>query len=711
MILRPIIIFLFSCLAGMPVHAQPRDYAKKSLLFLSELEQDSLIRGAAAGLMQDRGMPKSVFYRKYAEYRPVLQQMIRKRLPDHFRVIDKKYKTVPAAGSESFRQIRAEYVRELESTVRASMLAQPSFMQAILLHVDETDRILSFHSDIKVHSDGRIIVDEQIEVYNGNGVARSSNDEIQRGIRRSFPTRYKTAKGFNSSTGFRVLSVTVNGDREIYELKKAPNGVDMYIGNPVVNLDKGVYTYGITYETERQLIFHNQKDELYWNVNGNGWSFSCDSISALIQFPKNARIMESACYTGVQGSASTSCRSRILSDSSIFFSAIGSLMPFEGLTIAASVEKGVVSPPSQLQNAWQWTKDNLIVPVMGLFVLLFLFFHFRHWWKVGRDPRGGTVIPRFAPPAGFSPADAGYLYRQAYSEDLFAASVIDHAVNRRLIINVSKEGVIFKSTHYAFDAPPGSQYQTERHWQSYEWYGYDVSSLYGKEVSNGTYNASIAAINRSLHQQLKNRMLKTKGRANSFKSLFSLNDQAVGIGIFVLFLLGFGGIIYLAMFGTKTLVLLSAALWLVCLIIQIVFMRIIKAYTPEGRKYMDEVQGFRMYLATAEQHVYDAMNPPEKNLQLFEKYLPYAIALNCEQAWSDQFADVLESTMQQGQSPSYLRGVSGSGFRSAGLYSGISSGLSGAISSASTPPSSSSGGSSGGGSSGGGGGGGGGGGW
>ena len=206
-------------------------------------------------------------------------------------------------------------------------------------------------------------------------------------------------------------------------------------------------------------------------------------------------------------------------------------------------------------------------------------------------------------------------------------------------------------------------------------------------------------------------MLKTKGRANSFKSLFSLNDQAVGIGIFVLFLLGFGGIIYLAMFGTKTLVLLSAALWLVCLIIQIVFMRIIKAYTPEGRKYMDEVEGFRMYLATAEQHVYDAMNPPEKNLQLFEKYLPYAIALNCEQAWSDQFADVLESTMQQGQSPSYLRGVSGSGFRSAGLYSGISSGLSGAISSASTPPSSSSGGSSGGGSSGGGGGGGGGGGW
>jgi len=711
MVSRLSILILFLCLLGLRVQAQTDAYTKKSRAFLTEQEEDSLIRDAAAHVMADRGMPKTLFYRKYPEYRPVLQQMIRKRLAESFQLIDKKVTTVPARGSSTFVQFKEKYVRELESSVRASMIAQPSFMQAILLHVDETDRILSFHSELHVQQDGTILVEEAIEVYNGNGGARSSNDEIQRGIRRSFPTRYKTAKGFNSSTGFRVLSVTVNGEKELYELKKASNGVDMYIGNPMLNLEKGVYLYVIRYETKRQLIFHDNKDELYWNVNGNGWSFSCDSISALVRFPEAAKIMESACYTGTQGSTSSACSAVLLNDSSIFFSATGSLMPSEGLTIAAAIQKGVVSEPTRWQKLWLWSTDNLIIPVMALFVLLFLIFHFRHWLRVGRDPKAGTIIPRFAPPAGFSPADAGYLYRQTYSDELFAASVIDHAVNHRLIIHVSREGSIFKSTHYKFEAPPGTQYLTERHWQSYEWYGYDVSSLYGKEVSKGEYDASIAAINRSLHNQLKSRMLKTKGRSNSFKSLFSLNDQFIGIGIFVLFALGFGGIIYLTIFGTKSLVLVSAALWTACLIIQIFFMRVIKAYTVEGRKLLDEVLGFRMYLSTAEQHVYDALNPPEKNLQLFEKYLPYAIALNCEQAWSDQFSDVLESTMQQGQSPSYLRGVSGSGIRSAGLYSGISSGLSGAISSASTPPSSSSGGSSGGGSSGGGGGGGGGGGW
>ena len=95
--------------------------------------------------------------------------------------------------------------------------------------------------------------------------------------------------------------------------------------------------------------------------------------------------------------------------------------------------------------------------------------------------------------------------------------------------------------------------------------------------------------------------------------------------------------------------------------------------------------------------------------QLFESYLPAALALGVEQKWAERFASVLNV-----QAPDYHPAwYSGSGFdaRHLGSFSSqLGSSLNSAISASSTAPGSSSG-RSGGGSSGGGGGGGGGGGW
>ena len=56
-------------------------------------------------------------------------------------------------------------------------------------------------------------------------------------------------------------------------------------------IDQGVHTYVLSYESDRQVIFHGDKDELYWNVNGNGWVFYADSVSCTIHFPKGAAIL------------------------------------------------------------------------------------------------------------------------------------------------------------------------------------------------------------------------------------------------------------------------------------------------------------------------------------------------------------------------------------------------------------------------------------
>ncbi len=147
----------------------------------------------------------------------------------------------------------------------------------------------------------------------------------------------------------------------------------------------------------------------------------------------------------------------------------------------------------------------------------------------------------------------------------------------------------------------------------------------------------------------------------------------------------------------------------VIIFLNVLFYHLLKAPTLLGRKVLDKIEGFRMYLATAEKDRLNYFTPVEKTPELFEKYLPFAFALGVEQKWSEQFSDVLaKAALEQNYSPSFYSGAGWSGFDASGFASSFGSSFSGAISSSSTAPGSSSGS---GGSSGGGGGGGGGGGW
>jgi uncharacterized membrane protein YgcG len=145
--------------------------------------------------------------------------------------------------------------------------------------------------------------------------------------------------------------------------------------------------------------------------------------------------------------------------------------------------------------------------------------------------------------------------------------------------------------------------------------------------------------------------------------------------------------------------------------INLLFFWLLKAPTPNGRKVLDQIEGFRMYMTTAEEERLKVLHPPEKTPELFERYLPYAMALDCENAWNAKFAAVLAAAAAAGAATTVGHWYHGSNsFGSRDFTDSLGSSLASSISSAATPPGSSSG-SGGGGSSGGGGGGGGGSGW
>ena len=75
----------------------------------------------------------------------------------------------------------------------------------------------------------------------------------------------------------------------------------------------------------------------------------------------------------------------------------------------------------------------------------------------------------------------------------------------------------------------------------------------------------------------------------------------------------------------------------------------IAAPTSEGRTVLDHIAGFKQYLSITERERLDRMTPPEDTPELFERYLPYAIALGVENRWAERFAGVLAAAAAQGQ--------------------------------------------------------------
>jgi uncharacterized membrane protein YgcG len=160
--------------------------------------------------------------------------------------------------------------------------------------------------------------------------------------------------------------------------------------------------------------------------------------------------------------------------------------------------------------------------------------------------------------------------------------------------------------------------------------------------------------------------------------------------------------------------ILAAGAVIAIALMNVAFFHLLRAPTAVGRKVMDEIEGFRLYLSVAEAAWMNLPRAPEMSPELFEAYLPFAVALGVEKPWSEAFEEHMARIMpgrDRGSSyrPDWYSGdwSSGSlGRATSGMVSSLSSSMSAAM-----PSSSSSSGSGGGGSSGGGGGGGGGGGW
>mgnify|MGYP001579260714 FL=1 len=307
-----------------------------------------------------------------------------------------------------------------------ALMLLPNFVLA-------AEYIQSFDSQITVHEDSSMTVTEKITV-------NVENLEIKHGIYRDFPTKYKDDKGMNFNVAFEVLEVKLDGGAVQYAVSDWQNGKRIKIGDPNSFVVPGIHVYEIKYQTKYQLGFFSDHDELYWNVTGNGWVFRIEKASAAVFLPVGISASEIRVdgYTGPTGSKAKNFLSQILSSNEIYFETTHALAPEEGLTIVVGWPKGLVQEPSQREVAAQYAKSNrgIIVALVGLIAgCLVLFIG---WYRHGRDPAKGTVIPQYEPPQGQSPGLMRNIYMVKYDEIVLTATLINLGVKGYLKITEEK---------------------------------------------------------------------------------------------------------------------------------------------------------------------------------------------------------------------------------------------------------------------------------
>ena len=607
---------------------------------------------------------------------------------------------------------------------------------ACVLPAIAAEEIRSFSSRIEVLPDSDLIVTETICVM-------PEGSQIKRGIYRDFPTRYPGTWGLKSSVPFQLLEVLRDGRQEPWHTENRSNGLRIYLGSADVFLPHEQTTYTIKYRTGRQLGFFEGFDELYWNVTGNGWSFPILSASACVDLPPGASPRSIEAYTGPQGSKAQDFEITGKPGCDVSIKTTRPLNPGEGLTIVVTWPKGFVKapPPGEELHAAVTANRGIVVGTIGL--LAGFGYFLVSWILVGRDPKRGVIIPLFAPPEGFTPQEVRYLDGLGTCDNTSLSAAILHlAVQRALTIKELSKRVydLVKNNDAVVHDEAAERL---------------LNALFGGGSSLALLQANHARLGAARTVMAKDLAIQA-GRLFSRNTLvwvigllatliplaISLRDAQSKEGSFFLLIwltiwsLGCGALsmtafkawkssnklpaIALTFFSIPFLIGWFFGMWMllqlaspwVCglyaggIALCVVFQHLLKRPTPEGQKIRDQILGFKKYLSVAEAERLGLENPPERTPELFEKFLPYALALGVEQAWSEQFADILSAASISPDSGSNTTNL----VLPLAAASAFTDSFNSAISSASTAPGSSSG-SGGGGSSGGGGGGGGGGGW
>ena len=338
--------------------------------------------------------------------------------------------------------------------------------------------------------------------------------------------------------------------------------------------------------------------------------------------------------------------------------------------------------------------------LLGTVVLLYF------WHKVGRDPQGGAIHPQFEPPNGIGPAAVRYIYYQGYDDGCLTTAIISLAVKGALRIEEGPSSQ-WRGGHSLWLKPLSTSGETLTLAERATYLRLFPTGKSLELVADKTNGKRMDQARHALHAVLRE---EHYGASFISNSAYTLTGGAIGVGAAALLLHGssydasnpsqFMPWLTVALFSawlTATAGVLAtflgyyrsggfripplpASVWgglsaLVALlfwvadnsasffsgpadptvmwagaaygVILVVFHVLMAAPTKSGRRLLDRIRGFALYLGTAEEERLNMLTPPIRTPERFEQLLPYAIALDLAHEWGARFGGILSTTSLQ----------------------------------------------------------------
>jgi hypothetical protein len=561
--------------------------------------------------------------------------------------------------------------------------------------------VTNFHARILVKDDGAFTVHETMKIFtNGVTFGPRKNPRLLSGIYRSISNRIQGQHAYYRRMAFEMISAAMDGNPIPYSVETSGSWFTSYIflGPDGLTLSPGVHEFTLEYTTDRHVNFLTDQDEFFWWVfgeGGHGWATSVGRVEITVVLPEGSHgiIASLDDYSWNKGigkipellrRAAESGETNVLHYSKV----VSEKNPY--LSVVVGMPKGTVHEPD-ISKRMEFFFRDMIAYLPGIIGLtVFFLYYVIVWVRVGRDPAGKSIVPLYRPPAGCSPAFARFLFTMAYDRTGFASALLNLTAKGMIRILRHGDGYAVEKTgadnsgispdeQVLYDAlfrdEKGKAYLSE--WivldaitihRAYGKHRRHLQSSAGKRyfLRNARYvipgviislvvaavNAEIVDVEGSYVKQLTGLGLWTifAGyicRFLSRKNVLELRKPSK----LVYLLLLFPAVLYsiaVSISHAFEVFNIMQFMFLVPLSIMVtahmIFLFLLRAPTTLGRKVLDEIEGFRTYLAAAEGDRLDRMTPPEKTPGLYQAYLPYALALGVENRWSEKFSGQIDET-------------------------------------------------------------------
>ena len=521
----------------------------------------------------------------------------------------------------------------IRSFLAVALLVAVLFPSASALSTREL-RIENFQSETIVMPDGTIDVTETIQAHFIGGPWH--------GLYRTIPVEYVTPQGLNYSLFLDVKRIADGSGQALrYETSRERHYRKLKIY--VSDADNSTQNISIEYTVSDALRFFDDHDELYWNVTGDEWDIPIQSASARIILPEGTTNIRANVFTGAYRSRAQNADVDIAGNG-VEVRTRDPLRLHEGLTVAVAFDKGFVHEPTAASKVALFFRSNwpLGIPIAA-FVLMFYL-----WWTRGRDPRLHPIAAQYEPPDQLTPGEVGTLVDNSADMRDITASIVDLAVRGYIVIEEHQKDRMLGLMHdkdYNFIVQKN---RTE--WSKLK--PHEQTLLEGL-FTTGTVGESVSMSSLENHFYTNLPGIKS----NIFSSLVadgyykrspdSVRSGYIAVGAILGLLLVFGGLKIASSLGMAPLTFIVAGVISGAIICG--FGWFMPAHTEQGARALEGVLGFEDFLVHVES---DRFNRMIKTPEMFEKFLPFAMALGVEKNWSRAFQGIMT------QPPQWYRGSS-----------------------------------------------------